>query len=90
MATTISCSSRRGQETILIGADRIPGGQALNIGGEEVFARNRDAHLEDRAQDGVVGGRTAGAVLRANDNGKIIDYFVHETPQWFIIGDRLK
>ncbi len=42
--------------SVFAGADRIPGGQTLNIGREEVFARDGDAHLEDRAQDGVVGG----------------------------------
>ena len=44
------------QIAVLAGADRIPGGQSLNIGREEVLARDGDAHLEDRAQDGVVGG----------------------------------
>jgi hypothetical protein len=55
-----------GDETILVDADGVPGGQALNVGGEQVLARDRDAHLEDGAQDGVVGGGTAGAVLGAN------------------------
>jgi hypothetical protein len=55
----------------------------LNIGREKVLTRNGNAHLEDGTQECIVGGRTAGAVLGADDNGKIVYYFIHDAPQCY-------
>jgi hypothetical protein len=48
-----------GGVSILAGAYRVPGGQALDVRGKKVLARNRDAHLKDRSQNGRVCRRTA-------------------------------
>ena len=48
-----------GDESVLVGADDVPGRQTLNVRGKKILARNGNAHLEDGAQDGVVGGGTA-------------------------------
>src|SRR6185503_2077520 len=65
---------------ILAGPNGVPGWQTLNVGREEVLARNRDAHLENCPQDGVVGRGTAGAILGANYDRKIVYNFSHRTP----------
>src|SRR5258706_5641683 len=44
------------QVTVFAGTNCVPSGQALNVGREKVLARDGDAHLENYAQDSVVGG----------------------------------
>jgi hypothetical protein len=67
-------------KSILIGANGIPGWQTLNVGREEVLAGDWNSHLEDGAQDGIVGCGTAGTVHCANCYGKIVDDLIHVTP----------
>src|SRR6185312_14056867 len=43
-------------------AHLIPGGQALNVGGEDVAGRNRHAHPQDGTGEHLVGRRRAGTV----------------------------
>ena len=72
-------------KSILVDSNGVPGRQALDVGREKVLARNRDAHLENRTQDGVVGRGAAGAVLCANGDGKIVHNFIHESPLWLTV-----
>ncbi len=51
-----------GDVAIFAGADGVPGGQAGDVGGEEVFATDRHAHGEDAAQQDAVRGLGAGTV----------------------------
>ena len=73
IATTISVRVAAGDVAVLADADGVPGGQALDVGGEQVLAAHRDAHLEHRAQQGVVGGLAAGAVLGGDDDREVVD-----------------
>src|SRR3712207_7775525 len=66
---------------VLAQADGIPGGQARNIGREEVLARHRDAHAEEGPDDRGVCGCTARSVedrksTRLNSSHANISYAV--------------
>jgi hypothetical protein len=64
------------QVAILAHSDGVPGGQALDIGGEEVLPGNGNAHLEQSAQDGGVGGLAARAINGTNGYRKIVNNFI--------------
>ena len=51
-----------GEEAIFAEADVVPGGQPLDIAGEEVFAGHGDAHFVEGADQQVVAGLAAGAI----------------------------
>ena len=62
-----------GQVAVFADADGEPRGQALNVGGEQVLAAGRDAHLVNGADQRVVGGLAAGAVDRGDRDGEVVD-----------------
>ncbi len=63
-----------GDVTLLAGANGVPGGQAGDVGGEQVLAGNGHAHLENGAQQDGVGGLRAGTVHRGHLQGKVVDH----------------
>ena len=62
-----------GGVAVFVDPDGIPGRQSRNIGRENIFAVDGDAHLEKRPDNGGVGSLAAGAVDRRDDNRKIVD-----------------
>ena len=58
---------------VLAGADGEPGGQAGDVGGEQVLAGDGDAHLEQGAHQNGIGGLAARAVDRRHLDGEIVD-----------------
>src|SRR5207244_5116422 len=62
-----------GDEAVLRGADREPGGQALNVGGKEILSGDGDAHLEDRPHQDVVRGLAARSVGRGDVDREVVD-----------------
>ena len=62
-----------GDVPFMTGANVVPGGQALDVGREDVFAVDRDTHFEQGAQNGQVGGLAASAVGGGNHNRKVVD-----------------
>jgi hypothetical protein len=73
MQIMISIALAARQEAFVAQADVEPGGQTLDIAGEEIFARNRDAHFVQRADQHAVAGLAAGAVGRRDVDVEIID-----------------
>jgi len=62
-----------GDVAVFADADVVPGGQAGDVGGEDVFAVDGDAHFEEGAQQGEVGGLAACAVDGGGDEGEVVD-----------------
>ena len=54
-------------------ADLVPGGQALDVGREEVLAHHRHAHAEDRLGQQRVGARGPGAVRCGGDGDEAVE-----------------
>src|SRR3989442_1444780 len=53
--------------------DREPGGEAGDVGGEEVLARDRDAHLEDGAHQDAIGRLASRAVDGGDLDAEVVD-----------------
>ncbi len=51
----------------------VPGREALDVGGEDVFGRDRDSHVEDGPGQHQVGGLTAGSVDGRRLDGEVVD-----------------
>jgi len=58
---------------ILAHPDPVPGGQPLDVGGKQVLAADRNAHLEQGAQQHAVGCLAAGTVDCRSHDGEIVD-----------------
>ncbi|MNS81766.1 hypothetical protein D3C72_1154880 [compost metagenome] len=62
-----------GDPAVFVGADGEPGGQAGDVGREEVLAAHRHAHLEDGAHEDFVGGLRARAVDGRDLDAEVVD-----------------
>ena len=54
-------------------ADGIPGGKSGDIGGKEIFARNRNSHTKQAAQQDRIGRLGPRSVDRAYLNAEVVD-----------------
>ena len=56
-----------------VDADLVPGGETLDVRGEDVLPRHRHSHAEDRLHDEPVGARGPGAVHRRDLEREVVD-----------------
>ena len=56
----------------------VPGGQSLNIGGENIFGRYRDAHTEDGLGKHVVCAGRTGAIYVGEANYEVVEHCILE------------
>ena len=61
------------QESFAGHPDGIPGRQSLDVGGEDVLAGNRDAHVEQGMHQDQIAGLAAGTVGGSNSQGEVVD-----------------
>ena len=64
---------------VLIDADLVPGGQALNVRREKILAGNRNAHAEDRLHEQSVGAGRSGSVYVGQFDGEVVYAGTHES-----------
>ncbi len=57
---------------VFVDADLVPGGQALDVGREQVFAGDGNAHAEDGLHDEAVGAGRSGSVDVGQFDGEIV------------------
>ena len=62
-----------GDVPVLVGADRVPGRQAGDVGRKQVLAGHRDPHLEQRPDEDQVGGLAARAVDGGDLDAELVD-----------------
>ena len=70
---------------VFVGANRVPGGQARNVGGKKILARDRHAHLENAAQQYGVGTLRTGPVDRPDLDTHVIDDRLALEAAWGIL-----
>jgi hypothetical protein len=73
MQIMISTRSRRARKPSLLRRMLNQVGSPLDVAGEEILARDRDAHFVQRADQHAVAGLAAGAVGRRHVDVEIVD-----------------
>ena len=68
--------------TVLAGADGEPGGEAGDVGGEEILAADGNAHRKNAAQQNAVGRLRAGAVDGSYLDAEVVDDRLRRS-RWF-------